>query len=43
MLYDVILRQTYLDLHDRIRRERRDDHFYVDVLKMIQKDILFQQ
>ena len=43
MLYEVTLIQTNLDFHDRIIMERRVDHFYVEVLKNIQEDSLFQQ
>ena len=43
MLYEVTLRQTDSDLHDRIRTTSRVDHFYVVVLKKIQEDRLFQQ
>ena len=43
MLYEVTLIQTNLDFHDRIIMERRVDRFYVEVLKNIQEDSLFQQ
>ena len=35
MLYEVTLRQTDSDLHDRIRKDSRVDCFYVEVLKNI--------
>ena len=43
MLYEVTLSQTDLDLHDRIRMTSRVDRFYVEVLKNIQEDRLFEQ
>ena len=43
MLYEVNLIQTDLDLHDMIRMTSIVDHFYVQVLKNIQEDMLFQQ
>ena len=43
MLYEVTLSQTNSDLHDRIRMKSRVDRFYVEVLKKIQEDRLFQQ
>ena len=43
MLYEVTLSQIDSDLHDRIRTKRIFDCFYVEVLKKIQEDRLFQQ
>ena len=43
MLCEVNLRQTDSDFHDRIRKESRFYHFYVEFLKKIQKYRLFQQ
>ena len=43
MLYEVTVIQTHLDFHERIRRTNKFDHFYVEILKKIQEDMLFQQ
>ena len=43
MFYEVTLILTDLDLHNKIRMTSRVDHFYVEVLKNIQEDMLFQQ
>ena len=43
MLYEVTLSQIDLDLHDRIRMTSKLYHFYVEDLKNIQEDRLFQQ
>ena len=43
MLYEVNLIQTDLYLHDSITMENKVDHFYVEILKNVQEDWLFQQ
>ena len=43
MIYEVTLSQDDLDLHERIRTINRVDHFYVEILKKVQEDMLFQQ
>ena len=43
MLYEVNLSQTDLDLNERIRTANGVDHFYVEILKKVQGDRLFQQ
>ena len=43
MLFEVNLSQTDLDLHERIGMENGVDHFYVEILKKVQEDRLFQQ
>ena len=43
MLYEVTLIQIDSDLHDRIITENRIDYFYVEILKNIQEENLFQQ
>ena len=43
MLYEVTLSQTDWDLHYRIRMKSKAYRFYVEVLKNIQEDRLFQQ
>ena len=43
MIYEVNLIQTDADLHERIRTTNRVDSFYVEILKKIQEDRLFQQ
>ena len=42
MIYEVTLSQTDSDLHERIRMANRFDAFYVDILKKVQEDRLFQ-
>ena len=43
MLYEVTLSQTDSYLQDRIGMTSRVDHFYLEVLKNIEEDRLFQQ
>ena len=43
MIYEVTLSQTNADLHERIRTANRVDPFYVEILKKVQEDKLFQQ
>ena len=43
MLYEVNLIQTNSYFHDRILTSNGVDHFYVESLKKIQEDRLFQQ
>ena len=43
MIYEVTLSQTDADLHERIREANRVDPFYVEILKKVQEDKLFQQ
>ena len=43
MIYEVTLSQTDLDLHERIRTANGFDPFYVEILKKVQEDRLFQQ
>ena len=43
MLYEVTLSQTDSDLHERIRKVNGVDPFYVEILKKVQEDRLFQQ
>ena len=43
MLYEVALSQSDSDLHDKIRTKSKVDHFYVESLKNIQEDRIFQQ
>ena len=43
MIYEVTLSQTDADLHERIRAVNRVDPFYVEILKKVQEDRLFQQ
>ena len=43
MLYEVTLSQINFDFHKRIRIESRVCHFYVEILKKVQEDGLFQQ
>ena len=43
MIYEVTLSQTDSDLHERIRTTNRVDAFYVEILKKVQEDRLFQQ
>ena len=42
MIYEVTLSQTNLNLHERIRTANRVDPFYVEILKKVQEDTLFQ-
>ena len=43
MIYAVTLSQTDADLHENIRRANKVDPFYVEILKKVQEDWLFQQ
>ena len=43
IIYEVTLSQTDADLHDQIRAANRVDPFYVDILKKVQENKLFQQ
>ena len=43
IIYEVTLSQTDLDLHERIRTSNKVDLFYVEILKKVQGDRLFQQ
>ena len=43
MIYEVTLSQTNAYLHERIREANRVDPFYVEILKKVQEDRLFQQ
>ena len=43
MIYEVIVSQTDLDLHKKIRMTNIVYHFYVEMLKKFQEDRLFQQ
>ena len=43
MIYEVTLSQTNADLHERIRVANEVDPFYVEILKKVQEDMLFQQ
>ena len=43
MIYEVTISQTDSDLHERIRTTNRVDPFYVEILKKVQEDMLFQQ
>ena len=43
MIDEVIFSQTNVDLHKRIREANRVDPIYVEVLKKVQEDKLFQQ
>ena len=43
MIYEVTLSQTDADLHEKIRMANKVDPFYVEILKKVQEDWLFQQ
>ena len=43
MIYEVTLSQTDLDLHERIRMDKRVDPLYVEILNRVQEDRFFQQ
>ena len=43
MIYEVTLSQTNADFHERIRAANEVDPFYVEILKKVQEDRLFQQ
>ena len=42
-IYEVTLGQTDTYLHENIRTANKVDMFYVEILKMVQEDQLFQQ
>ena len=42
MVYEVTLSQTNSDLHERIRTVNKVDPLYVEILKKVQEDRLFQ-
>ena len=41
MIYEVTLSQTNADLHEKIRKTNKVDPFYVEILKKVQEDWLF--
>ena len=43
MIYEVNLSHTDAYLHERIRMTNIVDPFYVEILKKVQEDMLFQQ
>ena len=43
MIYEVTMSQTDADLHENIRMANKVDPFYVEILKKVQEDQLFQQ
>ena len=43
MIYEVALSQNDVDLHEKIRMANKVDPFYVEILKKVQEDRLFQQ
>ena len=43
MIYEVTLSQTNSNLHERIRTAKGVNPFYVEILKKVQEDRLFQQ
>ena len=43
MIYEVTLSQADSNLHERIRTTNGVDPFYVEIIKKVQYDILFQQ
>ena len=43
MIYEVTLSQTNSYLHKRIRMANKVDPFYVEILKKVQEDRLFQE
>ena len=43
MIYEVNLSQTNANFHERIRMANRVNPFYVEILKKVQEDRLFQQ
>ena len=43
MIYEVTLSQTNAYFHEKIRRTNKVDSFYVEILKKVQEDWLFQQ
>ena len=43
MIYEVTLSQTHAYLHEKIRKTNKVNPFYVEILKKVQQDRLFQQ
>ena len=43
MIYEVTLSQKGADLHEKIRTANKVDPFYVEILKKVQEERLFQQ
>ena len=43
MIYEVTISHTDSDLHERIRMTNIFNPFYVEILKKVQEDRLFQQ
>ena len=43
MIYEVTLSQTDAYLHERIRTSNTVDPFYVEILKKVRDDKMFQQ
>ena len=43
MIYEVTLSQIDADLHEKIRISNKVDPFYVEILKKVQEDRLFEQ
>ena len=43
MIYEVTVSQNNADLHEKIRTANKVDPFYVEILKKVQEDWLFQQ
>ena len=43
MIYEVTLSQIDAYLHEKIRTANEVDPFYVEILKKVQEDLLFQQ
>ena len=43
MIYEVTLSEANADLHDKIQTTNKVDLLYVEILKKVQKDRLFQQ
>ena len=43
MIYEVTLSQIDADLHEKIRTANKVDPFFVEILKKVQQDWLFQQ
>ena len=42
MIYEVTLSQTNANLHEQITTDNKVDLFYVEILKKVQEDQLFQ-
>ena len=43
MMYEVTLSQTDVDLHERIKMTNKFDPFYVEILKKVKEERVFQQ